>query len=229
MTSADIARYTSKDRILTQVLDWVRKGWPLEQIGAKLQPYQMRQHEHSMQKGGLLWGSRVVVSPKLQEPILKALHEGHPGVVRMKELAQSYVWWPKLDQAITEWVARCPGCQQAQADTPRSTIREWENPKAPWSRLHIDFASPLQGHTFLVVVDAYSKWVEAVLMSSSTSEAVVKTLQRLFMTHGLLDAIVLDNSPQLTAGLFQTFLANQACVGGSMSPCRMSGTLSERL
>lgn len=112
VTSADIVRYTSKDYILTQVLDWVRRDWLLEQIGAEFQPYRMRQHELLMQRGCLLWGSRVVVSSKLQEPILKALHEGHPGVVRMKELAQSYVWWPKLDQTITEWVARCLGANR---------------------------------------------------------------------------------------------------------------------
>lgn len=66
-------------------------------------------------------------------------------------------------------------------------------------------------------------------MSSTTSEAVVKTLQRLFMTHGFLDAIVLDNSPQLTAGLFQNFLARHAIRHVLVAPCHpASNGLAER-
>ena len=49
-----------------------------------------------------MWGSRVRVPDKLRSLTLKQLHEGHLGVVKMKTLARSYVWWPKMDSAIEE-------------------------------------------------------------------------------------------------------------------------------
>jgi hypothetical protein len=37
----------------------------------------------------LLWGIRVIVPAKLRSHIQDLLHEGHPGVVRMKAVARS--------------------------------------------------------------------------------------------------------------------------------------------
>ncbi|XP_032068551.1 uncharacterized protein K02A2.6-like, partial [Thamnophis elegans] len=155
----------------------------------------------------LLWGDRVVIPTVLQQQILQRLHESHPGVSRMKALARSFVWWPGLDADIEDWVAKCETCQQSRPSPPSSPSREWEMPRGPWSRLHIDFAGPFHGQVFLIVVDAYSRWVEVLLMHSTTSDSTVRALRRLFATHGLPDTVVSDNSPQFTATTFQTFLA----------------------
>lgn len=52
--ASDVARYTAKDRILRQVADWVKRGWPLGQVALKFQPYKVRQHEISVLRGCLL-------------------------------------------------------------------------------------------------------------------------------------------------------------------------------
>lgn len=45
-------------------------------------------------------------------------------------------------------------------------------------------------------------------MHTTTSDATICALQRMFMTHGIPDTIVSDNGPQLTSAAFQSFLAS---------------------
>lgn len=93
----------------------------------------------------------------------------------------------------------------------------------------MDFAGPFHGQTFLVVVDAYSKWVEIVLMAFTTSSAVIRVLQRLFATHGLPDVLVSDNRPQLTSAPFQMYLAEHGICHVLIAPlCPASNGLAER-
>ncbi|KRY04140.1 Uncharacterized protein T12_3589, partial [Trichinella patagoniensis] len=98
--SKDIARITAKDPILTRVLSWAWREWPKLVSDERLKPYVTRQLEISIHNGCLLWGSRVIIPFQTRHKILKELHVGHPGIVRMKAFERSYVWWPKLDSKI---------------------------------------------------------------------------------------------------------------------------------
>ena len=71
-------------------------GWP-RNVDESLHPYYDRRSELSNLNGSLLWGSRIIVPSKGRQAILDELHETHPGTSKMKELARSYVWWPKMD------------------------------------------------------------------------------------------------------------------------------------
>ncbi|XP_026530652.1 uncharacterized protein K02A2.6-like, partial [Notechis scutatus] len=207
ITASDIARETNKDKRLARVLHWVEKGWPEKDDDETFRTFRNRQTELSLQKGCLLWGDWVVIPEKLQGKVLELLHEGHPGIVRTKALARSYAWWPGMDKRIEAWVAACNRCQETRPSPPAAPILEWETPRGPWSRIHIDFAGPTKGHTFLIMVDAYSNWLEVSSMRTTTTEAVTKELSKLFATHGLPDIIVSDNGPQFTSLEFEKFLA----------------------
>ena len=54
--------------------------------------------------------------------MLEELHVGHPGIVRMKELARSYFWWPNVDLEIEQTVRNCSSCQQVRKTTGVSSI-----------------------------------------------------------------------------------------------------------
>jgi len=59
---------------------------------------------------------------------------------------------------------------------------------------------------FLVVIDAHSKWIECLALSSCTSEITVESLRAMFATHGLPDCVVSDNGSCFTSAVFQDFL-----------------------
>ena len=101
-------------------------------------------------------GAKVVVPSKHQSSILDELHVGHMGVVKMKGLAWSHVWWPTIDKDIEGVTRACSGCQLMRNDPKLTPVHPWEYPEGPWCRIHIDFAGPIEGKKFMVVVDAYS-------------------------------------------------------------------------
>ena len=55
----------------------------------RLQLYKSHSTELSMQDGCILWGSCVVIPQGGRGAVL---HEGYPGLTRMKRLARVYVW-----------------------------------------------------------------------------------------------------------------------------------------
>ena len=127
------------------------------------------------------------------------LHETHLGIVKMKELARSYVWWPKMSADLEAKVQQCVTCQESRPNPASALLHPWEWPSIPWSRLHLDYAGPFQGHMFLVLIDAHSKWLDVLPVSTATSTNTIDKLRQVFSTHGLPEKIVTDNGPQFTS------------------------------
>ena len=151
-----------------------------------------------------MWGSRVIVPEKGRQVVMSLLHEGHPGVTRMKRLARGYVWWPGMDKALESVVKSCIECQENQKSPTRAPMHPWEWPDCPWARIHIDCAGPVRGKMILVIVDCHSKWMEA--MNSATSQATIDKLRLVFATHGLPEVLVSDNGTSFTSEEFAAFV-----------------------
>ncbi|KAM7288053.1 uncharacterized protein ISCGN_031742 [Ixodes scapularis] len=205
VSSQEIAQFTAKDKELCQVARFLAGAWPAK-VEDCLKRYSARRSELTWHQNCLLWGMRVVIPKGLRERVLDELHEGHPGIVRMKELARSYVWWPEVDADIEYRVRSCDTCQQQQSLPGPAPLHPWSWPTRPWQRLHLDFAGPFQGRHFLVSVDSHSKWPEVFVMNSTSAEATIEKLRELFSHFGLPDVVVSDNGPQFCSQEFQIFL-----------------------
>ncbi|XP_042147460.1 uncharacterized protein K02A2.6-like [Ixodes scapularis] len=201
-----IARCTRNDPTLSRVRHWTGVGWPQGRLPDEFKPFVRRQHELLEYRGCLLWGCRVIIPEQARDQVLELLHTTHPGIVRMKALARSTVWWPGINQDIERKVRTCLPCQETRPQPARARLHPWEFARNPWSRIHIDFAGPFQGKVFLLVVDAHSKWLEVIQIASMSSAAVCQRLRVLFATHGVPDTIVSDNGTAFVSQEFEEFL-----------------------
>ena len=204
VTVRQLRAATRADRSLSKVIRYTQSGWP-GQVPLKLKPFADRRNELTVEEGCLLWGYRVLIPEKLRRKLLQELHRDHPGVVRMKAIARSYMWWPGLDREIEQAAKGCQPCQAVKRAPLKSPLHPWVWPDKPWQRVHLDFAGPFQGSMFLVAVDAYSKWPEVRAMTSTTVTATLNVLRQWFCAHGIPEQLVTDNGPQFTADAFKHF------------------------
>ena len=185
--------------ILSRVLGFVSRGRPNLCPFEELKPFFLRSTELTSEDHVLLWGFRVVVPSKLCSLVLDLLHDTHIGVVRMKGLAHSRVWWPGIDKDIERNCAQCVQCSQHSKDPPKSPLSVWDFPSKPWQRLHIDYAGPFFGSMWLVWIDAFSKYGGVERVKSATGFSTVQKLNEVFSFFGNPEQIVSDNGTLFTS------------------------------
>ena len=228
VTVKQVAQSTHKNPILAKMLQYVKTGWP-NSVDTSMQPYFQSQNELTVEEDCLLRGMRVIVPPDLQQNVISLLHEIHPGVVKMKAIAQSYVWWPGINSAIEECSRGCLECQQTASEDPKTPLHPLEYPARPWQRIYINFAGPFQNSMWLIVVDAYSKWPEVIRMTTTTATKTVHKLQLIFARWGLLQQIVSDNGPQCSGEVFANFCRSNGIKHVRVAPYHVrSNGLAER-
>lgn len=204
LTAKEVSSETKRDSFLKRVLSYVLLGWP-EHCPEELRPFFIRRDELSAEQGCLTWSNRVIVPKTLQAHVLSLLHEAHPGMTRMKMLARAYVWWPSLDKDVEETVRKCQVCQSTRPAKSAGPLQPWRYPTKVWERIHADYAFK-DGVNLLVLVDAYSKWIEVFIMTSTTTARTLGKLDTLFAAYGYPEEIVTDNGPQFTSDDFGEFI-----------------------
>ena len=201
-----IREETKKDRLLQQVVGRLKDGWREDDFVSELATFAKKKLELTLEKGVVLWGRRVVVPETLRVVVLNLLHEEHSGVSRMKSVARSYVWWPLIDSQLEGVTRNCSDCLQTRKMPAQLKNAEWPMPSTPWHRIHLDFAGPFEDKMLMVLVDASTKWVEVVILNTTTAEKTIEELRRIFATHGLPVELVTDNGPQFTSAVFSAFM-----------------------
>ncbi|XP_026687880.1 uncharacterized protein K02A2.6-like [Diaphorina citri] len=202
---------TRRDPCLSDILDALLNGRDLRRLG-------LNDSEYTLQDGCVFKARRVMIPFNLQREVLKELHVGHVGIVKMKSLARNFCYWKNIDKDIESIAKGCIVCCLKQNEPPMERSHSWEPPTKPWQRLHIDFAGPMSGYYYFVIVDAHSKWVDVIPTKTTTSQWCIKQLRNLFCNFGFPEVLVSDNGPQFTSKVFKDFLEGNGVIHKTSAP-----------
>ncbi len=126
-------------------------------------------------------GGKYVAPESLLPYLAQQIHSlGHSGPATMNHRFSNQWWNPKFRNAATETVKKCVTCQKNN-DVPAATTPAAHTPAppGPFRHLQVDYISlpPCKGKTdVLVVIDKFSRWVEAYPTGRATATHTAKCL-----------------------------------------------------
>ena len=96
----------------------------------------------------------------------------------------------------------------------------WPEAGGPWERVHIDYAPRFHGFALLIVVDAYSKWVEVGITrpDQMSAEKTISLLKTFVSRYGFVKMWFSDNGTQFVSQQFQDFVASMGAVHRTTAP-----------
>ncbi|XP_064483057.1 uncharacterized protein K02A2.6-like [Ornithodoros turicata] len=199
---------TLMDPILQKLKARILKGWRAKLDDPGLEPYWPRRQEVSFEKDAILRGQRIVIPERARNALLAELHGTHQEITETEAFIRTLIWWPGIDRDLEQRVRSCPICQQAPSSPPSQEPLPWPSSAEPWTRIHMDYAGPIEGKMILVVVYSHSGWIEAIPVKSATAEVTVVHLRYICARFGLPTCIVTDNAitDADTGAIFQEFV-----------------------
>ena len=145
---------------------------------------------------------------------LKSLHGlSHPGIRATQKLITSRFVWPGINSDVRRWARSCIQCQRAKVQRHSSApLSSFPTPNARFDVVHIDIVGPLppsQGYTYLLTcIDRYTRWPEAIPLSTITSEAVAQAFITGWISRfGVPSTIVTDRGRQFESRLWNNLMA----------------------
>ena len=107
----DVAKATRGDRVYGKLLTAIRSG-VVNNNDPDLKPFISLFNDLYIEQDVIFYGSRIVIPTAQHHRLLQELHMTHIGIVKMKEVARQYFWWPLISKQIEEIANNCEGCRK---------------------------------------------------------------------------------------------------------------------
>ena len=157
---------------------------------------------------------RPLVPLQWRRTVFDSLHNlSHPGIRATQKLVTSRFVWPGINADVRRWTRSCIQCQKAKVHRHTHTAPSpFHTPDAHFDFVHVDLVGPLptsKGYTYLLTcVDRYTRWPEAIPLSSITAEAVAQAFLHGWISRfGVPSTVVTDRGRQFESRLWQNLMS----------------------
>lgn len=196
---------TAADETLQTVIRYIRSGWPehAHQVPSNIREYFPTQNELSEYDRMVVRGSRIVIPATMRADILERIHDGHQGLSKCRDRANASVWWPGISTQLKNKVNSCQSCCELRRAQQKEPLISTPLPDRPWQRIALDLCEHNK-QNYLIISDYYSRYIEILHMTTTTSTQVARKLKATFARYGIPDVVVSDNGPQFSSTEFES-------------------------
>ena len=91
-------------------------------------------------------------------------------------------------------MGECRICEKFSRKNSNEPLRPYPLPDRPWQRVGCDIFS-IYNLSYLVLYDAYSNWLELVLLTNKSASELMMKFKSIFSKYGVPDIVLCDNVP----------------------------------
>ena len=110
---AQIQKATREDQFLQVLMQQIMEGWSkhCKSLPIVLCHFWQLKDDLAIELSCMTYQGRFYIPSLMHKACLSLLHEGHPGIVKMKLRAQTTVYWISHNKEIEDHILRCEPCQ----------------------------------------------------------------------------------------------------------------------
>ena len=134
--------------------------------------------------------------------MLSKIHSSHLGIGKCKRRARDVLFWPGMNQQITDMISKCNTCNTYRNAQAREPLKSHELPGRPWQKIAVDLFV-LDKQDYVVIVDYYSKFFEVSHLPNSKSKTVINHIKPHLARYGIPEIIISHNGPEFSSHEFE--------------------------
>ena len=151
-----------------------------------------------------LHGDKVLLAipAKQRSLLLYSVHESlnamHPGVTKTLQRIKDRYWFPKMYQAVEDYIRECPSCQHRKNPQSKRVPLGTFLAKTPFETVSVDFLGPFTTSSdgykhILVFTDHFTKWCVIVPTKDQLTTTVAQVyIERVFCVFGASKRLLSD-------------------------------------
>ena len=132
-------------------------------------------------------GQRCVIPKTLRQKVKEKIHRAHTGIQGCLRRARKFVYWPSMNQEITDYIEHCDTCNMYPYHPQRQPLIIHD--ERPWQKVGCDIFT-LDEKDFLCTVDYHSGYFEVDHLERKIARSIITSH---FSNHGIPNLFQSDN------------------------------------